>query len=66
MPANVKNPSTGKTSGVFKIDSYVNTYYIDSLSTLTVTPDTFNDIINPTATRNVVSVNTAFKLSLTF
>jgi len=61
---------TGAQSQVFQIDSYEsssgNTYQIDTSSTLTVKPNTFNDLLNLSSKRDVVTINTAFKLTIGF
>lgn len=66
LPNNVKNPPTGAPSSTFAINSYVSTYQIDSLSTLTVTADTFNDIVSPTSARSDATVNTPITMTISF
>lgn len=63
---NVKNPPTGATSSTFSFNTYYGTAQIDTSTSLTIKPDTFNAILNPLSSRDVVTVNTAFKLTLSF
>jgi hypothetical protein len=63
---NVKNPSTGATSSSFTFNTYFGSARIDTSTSLTVKADTFNDILNAASARDVVTVNTAFKLTISF
>ncbi|CDW89223.1 UNKNOWN [Stylonychia lemnae] len=63
---NVQNPKTGATSSAFTFNTYFGSARIDTSTSLTIKPDTFNEIKNTASSRDVVTVNTGIKLTISF
>ena len=67
LPDNVRNPQTGAQSQPFIINTFfMDTFQVDTSSTLRVRADTFNDILNANSNRDAERVNLNIKLTLTF
>ena len=66
MPNNVMNPQTGAPSAIFSIYTFSNTASIDNSTSLTVTCDTPNLIVNPTSVRVLTSVNDITTFTVSF
>lgn len=63
---NVRNPQTGAVSSAFTIKTLYSTGEIDQSTSVTVTPNTYNNIINYSSIRDVETVNSQVILTMAF
>ena len=66
MANNVKNPPTGAQSHSFLVNTYFGIDSIDTSSSATIQPDTFNSVLSPSSLRDVFTVNLDIKLTISF